>query len=339
VRRSTSNAQVAQVAYDLKAVLANNTRRGSKWYDPHRAHQEELYLALENVIKVLTGNTFKNYSWPFLHPVSKKQAKDYDVIVKRPMSIETIQEKVISFSFFHFFLVGWLTERKKMQNIQYNNKFEFIEDLNLIVSNCYLYNGVDPANMYVRCANAFKKKIDQLAAKIPDVDVSDPSSHENDGNNVYLYLFCVFILFPLVPFEQFQQTPGAMPMTPHTPVSGSGGSSSGRYAPDVDINMFLNEEVQDAVPATTSSAVGGALLHDTTSMPGIASSTPAVAAIDAMDVSSSVKLEAVDAMDVVPVPDEEEPAVAEEEVEEGDPPPKKVYHANPLFFRNRVQSK
>jgi hypothetical protein len=46
------------------------------------------------VLKSLVN--FKSHSWPFLKPVSKKQAPDYETIVRRPMALSTIADKVRS---------------------------------------------------------------------------------------------------------------------------------------------------------------------------------------------------------------------------------------------------
>ena len=37
---------------------------------------------------------FKSHSWPFLKPVTKKEAKDYDMIVKKPMAFSIMTDKV-----------------------------------------------------------------------------------------------------------------------------------------------------------------------------------------------------------------------------------------------------
>ena len=46
----------------------------------------------EQVLKSLIN--FKGHSWPFLKPVTKKSAPDYELVVSKPMSLMVISDKV-----------------------------------------------------------------------------------------------------------------------------------------------------------------------------------------------------------------------------------------------------
>ncbi|XP_056151838.1 bromodomain adjacent to zinc finger domain protein 1A isoform X2 [Lampris incognitus] len=59
-------------------------------------------------------------SWPFMKLVSRTQVPDYYDIIKKPMALSTIREKV--------------------NNCEYKKAAEFIEDVDLMFSNCLQYN-------------------------------------------------------------------------------------------------------------------------------------------------------------------------------------------------------
>lgn len=59
----------------------------------------------------------------FLHPVDPVLLKipDYPLVVKHPMDLTTVE--------------------RKLTNLEYDAVEDFVQDLNLVFSNCYLYNG------------------------------------------------------------------------------------------------------------------------------------------------------------------------------------------------------
>jgi hypothetical protein len=60
-------------------------------------------------------------SLPFAEPVSTKIAPDYYEIIKRPMDLKTIRNKIKTFD--------------------YRSREEFLTDVRQMVENCHLYNG------------------------------------------------------------------------------------------------------------------------------------------------------------------------------------------------------
>lgn len=62
------------------------------------------------------------------------------------------------------------TVGKKLKSFSYNSKKEFLDDLNLIWSNCFQYNVIE-GNIYVVYAEHMKGRTELLAEKIPDVIV------------------------------------------------------------------------------------------------------------------------------------------------------------------------
>jgi hypothetical protein len=80
---------------------------------------------------------------PFILPVTDDIAPDYSQIIARPMDLSTMETKLL--------------ER------DYRNKFEFIDDMNLIFLNCLAYNGLENGTLhtYNRSFIAFLLKIIQ----------------------------------------------------------------------------------------------------------------------------------------------------------------------------------
>ncbi|XP_066256544.1 transcription initiation factor TFIID subunit 1 [Euwallacea similis] len=76
---------------------------------------------LENIMN--TKLKSMSESWPFHKPVNKKNVKDYYMIVKRPMDLETISKRILSH--------------------RYHNRHDFLVDVEQILQNCILYNGKD----------------------------------------------------------------------------------------------------------------------------------------------------------------------------------------------------
>jgi len=78
-------------------------------------------VAFSNLLeKVLTKVKGHQCAHPFLHPVSPKVAPDYAKIIKNRMDLSTIRGKIRVFA--------------------YGSRGEFMDDMKLMVDNCYAYN-------------------------------------------------------------------------------------------------------------------------------------------------------------------------------------------------------
>lgn len=82
-------------------------------------------VALSFIFEKLVSGKLKIMpeSWPFLKPVNKKQVKDYYMVIRKPMDLETVSKKVAAH--------------------KYHSRVEFLEDIELIAKNCEQYNGTD----------------------------------------------------------------------------------------------------------------------------------------------------------------------------------------------------
>ena len=70
---------------ELFSLIMEARPHRSKWFDPNRIGQVELYEALEKVLTEL--KSFLPHSAPFLQRVSKKHVPDYYKIISNPMDL------------------------------------------------------------------------------------------------------------------------------------------------------------------------------------------------------------------------------------------------------------
>ncbi|KAK1368283.1 hypothetical protein POM88_034375 [Heracleum sosnowskyi] len=84
----------------------------------HRGGEVGLANILENIVEILKQKI--QISYLFLKPVLRKEAPDYHRIVKRPMDLSTIKEK--------------------LRNLEYKSREEFRHDMWQITYNAHLYN-------------------------------------------------------------------------------------------------------------------------------------------------------------------------------------------------------
>lgn len=145
---------------ELRTLFMDLRKNRGKWANDDRVGQEELYEACEKVLLDLRGYT--EHSTPFLNKVSKREAPNYGLIIKKPMDLNTVM--------------------KKLKALSYNSKNEFVDDLMLIWNNCLLYNA-DPKHFLRAHAIAMQKRTQKLAPTIPDVVIRNRSELEKDEEN------------------------------------------------------------------------------------------------------------------------------------------------------------
>lgn len=143
--------------YELKNLISDVRKNRSKWTSDDRIGQEELYEACEKVVMELRNYT--EHSTPFLNKVSKREAPNYHLIIKRSMDLNTVL--------------------KKLKAFQYNSKQEFVDDIMLIWRNCLTYNS-DPSHYLRTHAIAMQKKSLQLIPMIPNITVRDRAEVEKE---------------------------------------------------------------------------------------------------------------------------------------------------------------
>ncbi|KAJ3046126.1 Transcriptional activator spt7 [Rhizophlyctis rosea] len=145
---------------ELRELLVQVRPSRSKWANPERVGQEQLYEALEMVLNELRAYT--EHSRPFLEPVSKREVPTYYDVIKNPMDLKTMGVK--------------------LRNLEYNSKDEFASDLYLIWSNCMQFN-VDPDSIYRKHATAMKRKTTDLLKKVPNITIVKVKGDDSDSDD------------------------------------------------------------------------------------------------------------------------------------------------------------
>ena len=154
-RIDAKRSQVQATDAQLRNLMSEVRKNRSKWASEDKVGQEELYEAAEKVLMELKANT--EYAGPFLQRVNKRDAPDYHSIIKHPMDIGTMV--------------------KKLKSLHYKSKKDFVDDLNLIWSNCLKYNA-DPAHFLRKKALYMRKETEKLVPLIPDIVVRDRAEIE-----------------------------------------------------------------------------------------------------------------------------------------------------------------
>lgn len=145
---------------ELRGLFMDILKNRGKWANDERVGQEELYEACEKVLQDLRGNT--EHLTPFLNKVSKREAPNYGLIIKKPMDLNTVM--------------------KNLKALAYNLKSEFVDDLMLIWNNCLTYNA-DPKHYLRAHAIAMQKLTQKLAACIPNITIRSRSELEREDDN------------------------------------------------------------------------------------------------------------------------------------------------------------
>lgn len=146
----------------LRSLISEVRKGRSKWASEDRVGQEELYEAAEKVLMELKAMT--DYAQPFLQRVSKREAPDYFNVIKSPMDIGTML--------------------KKLKQLQYKSKKEFVDDLSLIWANCLKYNQ-DQNHPLRKKALYMRKETDKLTPLIPEIVVRDRAEVEAEERRLH----------------------------------------------------------------------------------------------------------------------------------------------------------
>jgi histone acetyltransferase len=129
---------------DIPGVLEAGWRpqRSARAHDTQIAvHSSDLQAQLGFVLKSVRA---MKDSWPFAEPVDAKQVTDYYNVIRYPMDLRSMSER--------------------LNSGHYTSKELFIEDFNLIIVNCRSYNA--PDTTYCRCADNLEAKFKSLMQNV-----------------------------------------------------------------------------------------------------------------------------------------------------------------------------
>ncbi|CAF0784933.1 unnamed protein product, partial [Didymodactylos carnosus] len=110
-----------------------------------------------SIIRDLFHKKHSAFVWPFYKPVDVEQLAlhDYHDIIKKPMDLGTV--------------------KKKLENREYATPDEFANDVRLIFSNCYTYNGpnTDVVQMCKKVQQLFESKYEKMPNEPPPRIIKD----------------------------------------------------------------------------------------------------------------------------------------------------------------------
>ncbi|KAJ5674102.1 hypothetical protein N7462_009541 [Penicillium macrosclerotiorum] len=148
---------------ELRSLLSEVRKNRSKWASEDKIGQEELYESAEKVLSELKAMT--EHSTAFLTRVNKRDAPDYHTIIKHPMDLGTMT--------------------KKLKSLSYRSKQDFVDDLNLIWSNCLKYN-TNPEHFLRKHALYMRKETEKLVPLIPEIVIRDRAEVEAEERRMQL---------------------------------------------------------------------------------------------------------------------------------------------------------
>jgi histone acetyltransferase len=113
-------------------------------------------------------------SWPFREPVKPEDAADYREVIEQPMgpSSFTFVLKLVHFTEaertpFFFRRADLRTMGEKLENGEYANLEQFVDDAQLIFDNCRFYNVED--SIWCKHANRLEKSFKDSLARLRDL--------------------------------------------------------------------------------------------------------------------------------------------------------------------------
>ena len=173
---------------ELRSLMSEVRKNRSKWASEDKVGQEELYEAAEKVLSELKAMT--EHSTAFLTRVNKRDAPDYytskDTLSPLPSLLAWIAALICCLSLTvikHPMDLGSMT--KKLKALQYKSKKEFVDDLNLIWSNCLKYN-TNPEHFLRKHALYMRKETEKLVPLIPEIVIRDRAEVEAEERRLHL---------------------------------------------------------------------------------------------------------------------------------------------------------
>ncbi|XP_046977534.1 uncharacterized protein LOC124543377 [Vanessa cardui] len=141
--RKTNNSLAAatgQIVIPENDEPVNSTRRKLKTSQIFSQTEEDVQTDMYKVLEQLSAH---EDAWPFMDPVEEEYAPNYYAVIRRPMDLRKMEERLDS---------GY-----------YSDFSMFKADFKLIVNNCRLYNGQD--NEYTTMVDNLQAAFDRLTEK------------------------------------------------------------------------------------------------------------------------------------------------------------------------------
>ncbi|RZC33460.1 uncharacterized protein BDFB_003721, partial [Asbolus verrucosus] len=159
VGRQTNNSLAAATGQIVIQPVANPHKKKLKTSQVFRQTDEDLITGMHKILDYV-----KNHedAWPFADPVDEDYAPNYYTVIRKPMDLQRMEERLDS---------GY-----------YKSFTKFRDDFQLIVDNCRLYNGAE--NEYTEMVGnllkvfkiATEKFLDQISSSDDEIAVEFPNS-------------------------------------------------------------------------------------------------------------------------------------------------------------------
>ena len=98
------------------------------------------------LLQLLSALQNSSASWPFMQPVNGEEVHDYYDVIKEPMDLHTMEEKL---------------EKDVYENVE-----DFVRDVLLLVRNCKRYNA--ETTPYAKAANKLEKELWRRVREVPE---------------------------------------------------------------------------------------------------------------------------------------------------------------------------
>lgn len=118
---------------------------------PRRNPSHSLLLGLVSALSTSSN------AWPFLQPVNGDEVHDYYEVIKEPMDLSTMEQK--------------------LDKDQYETVEDFVRDVLLIVRNCKRYNA--ETTPYAKAANKLEKEMWKKIREVPEWSYLEPENFES----------------------------------------------------------------------------------------------------------------------------------------------------------------
>lgn len=162
VGRQTNNSLASATGQILIEPVSNPTKKKMKTSQVFSQSEEDLQVGLHKILDAVKDH---EDAWPFVNPVEEEYAPNYYSIIRKPMDLQKMEER--------------------LENGHYKTFSKFRTDFQLIVNNCKLYNGVE--NEYSEMVDtvleffnrSVERYLDQITSSDDEIAVEFPNSDKN----------------------------------------------------------------------------------------------------------------------------------------------------------------
>ncbi|KAI4469418.1 remodeling and spacing factor 1 [Holotrichia oblita] len=143
VGRQTNNSLACATGQIVIQPVSNPHRKKLKTSQVFRQTDEDLQTGMHKILDHVKNH---NDAWPFVDPVDEEYAPNYYSVIRKPMDLQSMEER--------------------LERGSYKTFSKFKDDFQLIVDNCRLYNGAD--NEYTKMVDNLQKVFERITERYLD---------------------------------------------------------------------------------------------------------------------------------------------------------------------------